>query len=166
VADKVYQLPTNRGKGEAVLYGVEHIDAPILFLVDADLIGLNHQHIELLLQPVIQGKLAMRVGIRDRGKFWTTLSSHLLLVSGERALRREIIEGISSKYLQGFMLEPALNYYSRSRNLAYDSVPLWGLKIRKKFQKVGWLRALFQYGKNVVSDIQGNDNNKNSEAEW
>ncbi len=67
------------------------------------------------------------------------------LIGGERALRRNIFENITSKYLQGFMLEAALNYYCRSRKLSYGTVMLPGLTIRRKMQKVGFWKGLKEY---------------------
>ncbi len=144
-ADKVYELPVNHGKGYAIVYGVEHASAPILLFADADLLGMTSRHVEALLSPIIDGTLAMCCGIRDRGKFFTNLSAHLLWITGERALKREIIEKIPPRYLQKFMLEPSLNYYCRIKKLPYGCVILHGLKIRRKLQKVGILLSLGQY---------------------
>ena len=43
------------------------------------------------------------------------------------------------------MVESALNFYCRSRKLRYSTVMLPGLTIRKKYQKVGVRKALFEY---------------------
>lgn len=76
-ADKVYELSPNRGKGAAVIYGVKQTTAPIVAFFDADLIGLNVKHIEMLATQVINKKLEMCVGLRDRGKFGTWLTKYL-----------------------------------------------------------------------------------------
>lgn len=142
---RVHQLAKTFGKGQAMFHAVTHTDQPILAFFDADLIGLTQNHVERLLMPVLSGKLAMNVGARDRGKFWTPISRHLPLISGERAMKREVFEGTPQEFLKGFMVESALNYYCRSRRLPYGSVEMPGLTFRRKYQKVGILRAVVQY---------------------
>jgi len=87
----------------------------------------------------------MNVGLRDRGPWRTRLSRHLPLISGERALRREIVEHIPPEFVQGFMVEAALNYSCRSRKLRYGTVVMPGLTIRHKYEKVGMKKAFGQY---------------------
>lgn len=140
-----HQLPIKGGKGKAMQHGVAHTDAPIIFFCDADLIGFNKEHIEAIVRPVLEGEKAMNVGIRDRGPLLMKLSSHLPLIGGERAMKRKIFEDIPEKYKQGFMVEQALNYYCRSHGLKYGSSPCPGLTIRRKMQKVGFMRGLWQY---------------------
>lgn len=144
-ASLVHQLPWKHGKGSALMHGVAHTDAEILFFCDADLIGFSAEHIDRVLNPVLNGKLAMCVGLRDRGGFIMKLSAHLPLIGGERAMRRHVFEDIPDKYLHGFMVESALNYYCRSRKLPYGTVELPGLGIRRKMQKVGFWKGLMEY---------------------
>lgn len=144
-ASLVHQFPWKHGKGAAMMHGVSHTDAPVLFFADADLIGLAAEHLKKILEPVLSGKLSMCVGIRDRGKVMMKVSSHMPLIGGERALNRWIFEDIPDKYLQGFMVEVALNYYCRAHKLPYGTVELPGLKIRRKMQKVGFKKGLKEY---------------------
>jgi len=87
----------------------------------------------------------MCVGLRDRGRLLTRLSAHLPLISGERAMRRAIFTNIATKYVKGFMIEIALNYYCRSRSLSYGTTYMPGVTIRHKMQKVGFWKGLGQY---------------------
>lgn len=144
---RVHQLSETFGKGEAMIHAATHTNEPILAFFDADLIGLTHDHIERLLRPVITGEQVMNVGARDRGKFWTSISRRLPLISGERAMRREVFEGVPQEFLHGFMVETALNYYCRSRKLRYGSIEMPGLTFRRKYQKVGLYRAVVQYAR-------------------
>lgn len=141
----VYELPKNAGKGAAMLHGLAHTDAPIIVFLDADLVGLNADHVERLLLPVLSGSRVMNVGIRDRGPLVSRLAARLPLIGGERAMLRQVAEGVPPEYLQGFMVESALNYYCRSRKLPYGSVFLPGLGIRRKYEKVGWRRGVLEY---------------------
>ncbi|MFH1404605.1 MAG: glycosyltransferase family 2 protein [Patescibacteria group bacterium] len=142
---RTLQLPKKGGKGEAMMHGVAHTDAPILAFFDADLLGFTPDHIERLVLPVLNGAKSMNVGIRDRGKFWSSLSSHMPLIGGERVMARSVFENVSPEFLKGFMVESALNYYCRSNKLSYGSVFLPGLSIRRKYDKVKLSKAIVQY---------------------
>jgi len=144
-ADLVHQLPWKHGKGAAMMHGVSHTDAPLIFFCDADLKGLRKDHVERILKPVLKGEKSMVVGIRDRGKFAMWMAARLPLIGGERALERHVFEDIPDKFLQGFMVESAMNYYCRSHKLKYGTVELPGLHIRRKMQKVGFLKGLKEY---------------------
>lgn len=144
-ATLVHELPVKNGKGAALAHGVTHTDAPVLFFFDADLLGLHKRHLIAILDPVLKGKRVMNVGIRDRGVTLMQLSERLPLVGGERALLRGVFEGVVPRYMQGFMVETALNFYCRSRNLPYGSVQCYGLTIRRKMQKVGTWKGFVQY---------------------
>lgn len=141
----VYELPTKGGKGAAMMHGVTFTEAPVIAFFDADLIGLTPDHVERLALPVTSGSKAMNVGIRDRGKLFSAVTRYLPLVGGERVMLRSVFEGVPPKYMQGFMVESALNYYCRSRELAYGKVFLPGLTIRRKYEKVGLVQGAKQY---------------------
>lgn len=141
----VHEIPRQGGKGEALLHALMHTDAPVVAFFDADLRGLTVKHIEQLVQPVLDGSRVMNVGLRDRGTCITALTRHLPLIAGERAMRRNVIENVPAQYVKGFMVEAALNYYCRAHGFAYGAVKLKGLSMRRKYEKVGWLRAVLQY---------------------
>lgn len=142
---RVRELRRKGGKGEAMLDGVAHSTSDILAFFDADLIGLCEDHIERLLLPVVNGGRVMNIGIRDRGRFFTWISHHLPLISGERAMERRVFESVPPEFMRGFMVETSLNYYCRSHKLRYGATNLPGLHIRRKFEKVSLQRAVVQY---------------------
>lgn len=141
----VIDLKTNSGKGGALMTGVEQTQSDMVVFLDADLIGFTKDHLDQLILPVLTQKYAMVVGMRDRGIWFTALAHHLPLISGERAMLREVAEGIPSRFYKGFMIEAAFNYYCRTRKLAYKAIDLKKLSIRRKYQKVGWAKAVVQY---------------------
>lgn len=142
---RVIRLRENVGKGGAAKMGAAATRADVLFLCDADFIGLEPAHVERILAPVIEGRLTMCTGLRDRGPFLTRLIAHLPLLSGERALRREVLDGVPRRYVQGFRLEVALNWYCRANRLPYGSVPTLGVGQVRKIEKHGALRGLAGY---------------------
>lgn len=147
---RVLRLRENVGKGGAVKMGAAATRAEILFLCDADFIGLRPEHVERLLAPVVEGRLAMCAGLRDRGPLLTRLIAHLPLLSGERALRREVLDGVPRRFLEGFRIEMALNWYCRANRLPYGSVPTLGVGQVRKIEKRGLLRGLAGYAAMVL----------------
>ncbi len=144
-ASFVHELSLNTGKGAAMIYGVSRTDAEVICFFDADLSGLTMKHIDQLLEPIVRRERVMNVGIRDRGALVMALCAHLPLIGGERAMLRRIFDGVPEKYLQGYMVESALNYFCRSHHFPYGSVGLIGLHIRHKFEKMPLGRALREY---------------------
>ncbi len=141
----VYELPLNRGKGQALAHGVAMTDAEILFFCDADLYGFKKENMEAVLAPVLRGGAAMSVGIRDRGKILTWVSMHTPLIGGERAMLRGVFEHIPDNLVKGFMVEMALNAHCRRHNLKVARVAMPGVTIRRKMQKVGFWRGFLGY---------------------
>ncbi|BDP41370.1 glycosyl transferase [Deinococcus aetherius] len=87
---QVVELSENAGKGPALKAALEATDAEYVVMLDADLIGLTREHLEVLLRPVLAGELDMAIGVFEGGGFVTDwgnkLTPHL---SGQRACRRE-----------------------------------------------------------------------------
>lgn len=146
---RVVRLEKNVGKGGALLAGARATNADLLFFCDADFIGLTTAHAERLITPVLEGRLVMCTGLRDRGPFITRLIAHLPLLSGERALRRRVMEAVPPRFLEGFRVEMALNYACRVRGWKYGSIPTLGVRQVRKMQKIGFWRGLVAYGKMV-----------------
>ncbi len=65
---RVIELERNQGKTNAVLTGVKNTDADIILMLDADLIGLSYEHIMNLLQPILDKKADMTIGIFKSGR--------------------------------------------------------------------------------------------------
>ncbi len=141
---RVIRHPARRGKGAALATGVQASDADVWVFLDADLFRLAPAHVEQLLAPVLAGRLSMNIGLRDHGP-WEWLAARLPLVSGQRALRRAVFEGVPARLLHGYGAEIALNAACRYRKFPYGIAHLRGLAVRRKFDKVGVRRALWQY---------------------
>ncbi len=154
-ATRVISHERPRGKGRALLSGFAATQAPIIMFLDADLIGLTTEHIEQVVLPVLFGSRVMNVGQRDKGRFITPITRYLPLISGERAVKREIIESIKPFHLEGYKTEVSLNYYCRVHGLRYGSVILKGLTIKRKPEKVGWWKGSIGYIKMTGHVVSG-----------
>jgi polyisoprenyl-phosphate glycosyltransferase len=149
-ATTVHELPfrtsAGKSKGQALEHGVTHSDADIVAFFDADLIGFTVEHVNKMVAPVLSGERAMNTGWRDRGPVGNFIQEHFMpLIGGERVLLREIFESIPDRFIRGFMIEAATNYYCRANGLKYGGTLLPGLTMRKKYQKVGWRKAIGEY---------------------
>jgi glycosyltransferase involved in cell wall biosynthesis len=137
---KIIQLHENQGKGVAMAVGVAHTGSPILVFVDADILNLSEYLLRRLIEPVLDGRTAMNIGIRSRG--WLVNAVHRRtgpLLSGIRCLRREIFAAVPEDYLTGFRIETAMNWTCRRLGLHCSTTVLYGLKHRVKEKKLGLL---------------------------
>ncbi len=148
---KVISLPKKggSGKGNAMREGIKSTDADVIVFFDADLIGLTPEHASLLVRPILKEGVAMCVGMRERRRRWKGAISEFMIkvdplsaIAGERAIRRYIFEAIPSDFIQGFMVETALNYYCLANKLKVKYVKLRGLDIIVKEKKWGLVKGL------------------------
>jgi glycosyltransferase involved in cell wall biosynthesis len=101
-----------RGKGQAMRAGVQATDAEVIVFLDADLIGLRPDHVDRLARHVLSGEAGMACGLFDRGRLLNPIFLHVLpILTGERALRREIFESLDEKDVRGYAVEAALNSF-------------------------------------------------------
>jgi hypothetical protein len=125
------------GKGEAMRAGVAATDAACIVFLDADLLGLRPDHVDALAQPVVEGRSAMACGLFDRGRRLNPLFLRVLpVLTGERAVCREIFESLADEEVSGYKVEAALN--SRCSDLGVPTVRfvcdgLWHLVKEKKY---------------------------------
>ena len=140
---EVIDLLDNRGKGGAIRAGLEFTDAEVLLLLDADLIGLTPKHIMQLIDPVLQGEVEMSIGIFEHGRMATDLAQKMTpFLSGQRALHRKLIDGVSELDLSRFGVEVALHTYTEEHNIPYQEVKLPDLSHVMKEEKMGFWKGL------------------------
>jgi hypothetical protein len=100
---------TNKGKGQAVFSGWAATSAFYLVLLDADLKNLKPYHIQVLLDPILQHRADMTLGLFSGGRLSTDLSHRLTpFLTGQRGLRSEILKYISREAATGYGFEVAL----------------------------------------------------------
>lgn len=141
---RVIRLESNRGKGAALAAGCGATDADILMFFDADLIGLRSEHVENLLAPVRDGQAAMAVGVFEGGRIATDLAQVVApFLSGQRALRRELVESLSDLDEARFGVEMALTQHARRLGATVVEVELPDLTHRMKEEKAGLVRGVW-----------------------
>jgi glycosyltransferase involved in cell wall biosynthesis len=125
---KIVHHEKNLGKGQALFSGWQAASSHFLLLLDADLIGLTPMHVLALMQPVLDGRADMTLGI-FRGGTWRTDLSHFLTpwLTGQRCLRTELFRYISFPAADGYGFETALTVTAQKYGWRCQSVILYGV---------------------------------------
>lgn len=145
---EVVDLLLNRGKGGAVKAGLDRSDGELVLILDADLLGLTDAHVATLLEPVQAGRVPMSIGIFEKGRVATAIAQKMApFLSGQRALRRELLEDISDLDLSRFGIEVALHRQVEEQGIATEEVQLPDLSHVMKEEKLGFSRGLWARAK-------------------
>ena len=134
---RVVHEPTT-GKGEAMRAGVAAASAAdVIVFLDADLVGLRAHHVDALVASVIAGDADMACGLFDRGPVANPIFLEgLPVLTGQRALRRELFEQLDLRDVRGYRVEAALNSLVAQRGLRRRDQVLPGLWHRTKEEKL------------------------------
>ncbi len=139
---RVLNLPVNRGKGGAMFAGATATDADVIVFFDADLIGLKQEHVERLLQPLLEGEVAMAIGVFRGGRFRTDLAQILVpFISGQRAIVRDLFLEVPGIESTRSGVEIALTLHFLRQRYPVQQVVLTGITHTMKEEKLGWLRG-------------------------
>ena len=152
----VVRTPSNRGKGGAMLFGVRQCcdsDEDVAFF-DADLIGLRPEHAHRLLDGAAQG-YDMVCGLRDKGSVQNILQLGFSpVITGERVLRRWVLDELPMSCWSGFSIETAMNDVVHRHGGKTALVFLPGVSMRTKSQKTGLVRGLSDHWRMARQIIQ------------
>jgi glycosyltransferase involved in cell wall biosynthesis len=139
---RVVELPENMGKGAAMQTGLSITSSDVVLFLDADLIGLNHEHVDRMLRPVLDGEVQMTVGVFEGGRGATDFAQQIApFLSGQRALRRTVLDEIDDMSDSGYGVEVALTRYMRRHHANVAEVILPDLTHRMKEEKRGLVKG-------------------------
>jgi glycosyltransferase involved in cell wall biosynthesis len=126
------------GKGEAMRAGVAASpDAAVIVFLDADLVCLRPGHIDELVAAVTEGGADMACGLFDRGPLANRIFLRLLpVLTGQRAVRRELFDELAGADLHGYRVEAALNSLVAHEDLVRVDRVMPGLWHRTKEEKL------------------------------
>jgi hypothetical protein len=117
--------------------GVAASDADVIVFLDADLVGLRPHHVDGLVASVVEGDTDMACGLFDRGPVANPIFLEgLPVLTGQRALRRELFEQLDLRDVRGYRVEAALNSLVAQRGLRRHDQVLPGLWHRTKEEKL------------------------------
>ena len=138
----VLELDCNKGKGGAMKAGLDNCSDDIILFLDADLIGLKKHHVLNLLEPVICNNIDMTIGIFSNGRLLTDLAQRIApYLSGQRAVRRNIISCISNIDISRFGVEIVLTRYAWKQKARTATVQLDDMTHCMKEEKLGLLKG-------------------------
>ncbi|MEW8977277.1 MAG: glycosyltransferase family 2 protein [Symbiobacterium sp.] len=143
---RVISHAENRGKAAAMKTGFEATTAPVLLFLDADLIGLQPDHLQDLLRPVLAGEADMTVGVFGDGRVATDLAQMVApYLSGQRAIVRSVLAGMFQQEPDAeqvrFGIEVAITKYVRSHGCRVVEVVLEEMTHRMKEEKFGLMKG-------------------------
>lgn len=137
----VLDLAFNVGKGGAIAAGVECARGEVLLLLDADLVGLQVKHVDALLKPVLEGT-DMTLGLFKKGKLWSDAAQAITpAISGQRALRREILSAVPNLIACRMGVEIAIHQAAKDLGCSIKKVDLDGVTHTPKEVKFGLVRG-------------------------
>jgi len=140
---EVIELVNNVGKGGALYRGLENIRSDVVLLIDADLVGLKVQHVFQLVEPVVQEEADVTIGVFEEGRFATDFAQKIApLLSGQRAIRTNVLKNISEMEIARFGVEVAINRYIKREGIKVKVVKLPGLTHVMKEEKLGIVKGL------------------------
>jgi glycosyltransferase involved in cell wall biosynthesis len=126
------------GKGQAMRTGVAAAEgADVVVFLDADLVGLRPDHVDSLVATVRSGEAAMACGLFDRGPVANPIFlASLPVLTGQRAVRRELFDRLDAADVAGYRVEAALNSLVAQHGLVRSDTVLDGLWHRTKEEKL------------------------------
>jgi polyisoprenyl-phosphate glycosyltransferase len=144
---RVISLFQNKGKGAALQKGIEEIDCDIILILDADLIGLKELHIKRLLEPILIDETDMTIGVFHNGRGFTDFAQLITPnLSGQRAVKRDIISDMEDLKEAGYGVEVAINRYIKKHG-RHKFVELPNLTHLMKEEKRGLARGVVDRAK-------------------
>lgn len=139
---RVLDLPSNRGKGGAMVEGVKATDAEIIAFVDADLEGLTGPHIDSIIAPIRDRVCDMCLGVFRGGKFWSNTGQIIFpYISGQRAMRKELFLRIPNLADLRFGVELGMHSYCKRMRRKVKRVVLRGVSNSYKEMKYGLVKG-------------------------
>jgi glycosyltransferase involved in cell wall biosynthesis len=110
---RVISLPENMGKGAAMHAGIKATGQDVILFLDGDLLGITPVHVRRIIEPVLEDRADMTVGVFGDGRFCTDIAQKIAPhLSGQRALRRSVITCAPDIGSSRFGVETLLSKYA------------------------------------------------------
>lgn len=135
----------NKGKALAMDEGVKIAKNNVIFFMDADLVGLNAEAMDLALRPVFAGTHDMFALIIDRGSYLPNfMLEYMPLISGIRAMKKWVWYSVPPSCKKRFQIELAVNFFATKAEATMGRIMVPGLGQVIKERKRGLLWGLYQ----------------------
>jgi len=101
-------LKKNCGKAGALKRGMKEIKGDYVLLLDADLINITKEDFDVLILPVLNGKVDIAISIRRNSPAICKLMD-CEFISGERFMKKEVLLDIFDRGIERYGIEFAMN---------------------------------------------------------
>lgn len=140
---KLINLKKNYGKAYAISKGIKKSKGDVIVFFDADLSGLNDNHIKKLVYPLLKKKYDGVIGYPCFNKL-DKFDKLFKPLTGERAyFKKDIEKHLKKIEKKGYGLELYLNYLFRDKKVKI--IPLRGLRHILKHEKQSYDIVIRQY---------------------
>lgn len=145
----IVNLKENKGKGNALAVGIQKAKGDIVVFLDADLISLEDEHIQLLISPLLDNEYKAVLGYMvNKSGF-----SPFVEITGQRAyFKKDLLPYLNDISQTRFGVEMFLNGIFKKEET--KKVVLPGLKSLFKYQKQKPDLALREYIKEAIEIIK------------
>jgi len=118
----------NQGKGQAVFTGWAATNAPYIIMLDSDLKNLHPEHVVALIEPILDRRADMTLGLFVGGHINTDFSHWATpFLTGQRGLRADLLKYVSCEAAAGYGFEVALTVAAGQNGYRTRVVPLKGV---------------------------------------
>lgn len=141
----------NRGKAYCMGRGVGIAKNETIFFCDSDLKNFSAKIADEIIFPVINEEYDMFLGVRAnkiREMACKLLSPNFILITGQRAIKKDVWKKIPAFYKKRYRIEIGMNYFMDKRNSGYGFKYFrYGQVIKER--KVFWNGEILRWKMNV-----------------
>lgn len=119
---------------------------------DAALVGLTPEHVRMIALPVAEGRASMVCGLHDHGPY-NKMQEFVPIVTTDRAVLREVLDGVPSQFWSGHKLEICLNELASRHRLPAHSVVMHGTRM-PAWRQAGLMVVVEDAAKMVVDVLE------------
>lgn len=139
---KLISYKKNKGKTSALLTGIKKARGNYIILLDADLTGLKKENIFDLIDPIIKNKADVSMSFREKAKFTNDILDLFVLLSGERAFKKNEFEYNKFTNLPSYGFESVFNLIAIEKKFRIKFVPMPNVINTAKMEKIGFIKGL------------------------
>jgi glycosyltransferase involved in cell wall biosynthesis len=140
------RLLANSGKGAALVAGAEASRHDLVLFLDADLINLRPHHVEMLVEPVQNGRCQMALAHFENGSYLTDLAHAFFpALSGQRCLRWSLFRDAPDMDHARWGIEVALSFHAWRNEYGVRTVSWPGVTHTMRMKKLNWRRGCWTH---------------------
>lgn len=141
--EKIIRHDRNLGKGAALQTGIDYIkDSPLWLFIDADLINLDHHHLDQLLFPLEEdSRVGMTIGmlVSKSKKNVNLAQKYFSILNGQRGLANFFVKSLPSLAWARFGVEVFLSNIAKLNNVPVVEPVLNNVTHYTKEEKYGFI---------------------------